>query len=78
MKGTWIAECNEIARRLKDMKGQLVGVAVDDDVKADAFIQYWANKHPHIEVVQRVSNAKSKERIMPFTLIQIRLAGQVQ
>lgn len=78
MKGTWIAECNEIARRIKTMPGMLAAVAVDDDVKADAFVKYWAEKHPHVEVVQRVSNAKTKQSLLPVSLIQIRLKGTIQ
>ena len=68
MKGTWIAECNNIARRVKIMRGMLIGVGVDDDAKADAFVKYWAEKHPHVEIVNR-----SKDIGIGFVIIQVRL-----
>lgn len=71
MKGKWIAECNEIARQIKDRPGQLIGVAVDNDTKGDAFVKYWKEKHPHIEVVKRFNE-------IGVSWIQIRLAGQLQ
>lgn len=73
MKGTWIAECNEIARRVKSMQGMLIGVGVDNDEKADAFIKYWEDKHPHVEVVNR-----GKDIGIGFLIIQVRLRGQLQ
>lgn len=70
MKGTWIKEANEIARQLKDMQGLLCGVCFDTDEKADAYVKYWGDKHPHVEIVSRT-------KAVGIIVMQIRLAGQL-
>lgn len=75
MKERWIQECEHIARCIKTMRGQLIGVAVDNDAKADAYIKYWKENHDHVEIVDRQTLDLIPH---PIVAIKIRLKGQLQ
>ena len=72
MKKRWIENCDLIASHVKNAPGHLVGVAVDDDAKADAFLQYWKEHHPHVEMVDH-NNLLGKSVFM-----RVRLKGTLQ
>lgn len=74
MKDVWAEQCDMIAENMKGRIGQLVGVAVDDMGKAEAYEKYWSDKHPHIEVIKKIPAT----RFSPYVMVQIRLAGQLQ
>lgn len=71
MKEKWRKDAEKIALSLKQVPGALVGVAVDNDEKADAFVEYWAEKHPHVDVVDR-------NYLLSSTFMRIRLKGTMQ
>lgn len=71
MRKKWIEQADRVGNALKDMAGQLVGCAVDNDEKADAFTQHWKDNHPHVEVVDR-------NPLLGSVFMRIRLKGNLQ
>jgi len=72
MRKKWIENCDLIAEHVKNVPGHLVGVAFDDDAKADAFLEYWNEHHPHVEMVDR------QNLIGRYIFIRVRLKGALQ
>ncbi len=71
MKKQWVEQADRVGNGVKEMPGQLVGVSVDDDAKADAFVKHWKEHHPHIEVIDR-------NPLLGSVFMRIRLKGSVQ
>ncbi len=71
MRKKWAENCDTIALHVKESPGQLIGVGVDDDAKADAFVEYWKDKHPHVEVIDR-------NPLLGSIFMRVRLRGSVQ